>query len=211
MRWVVLLFLVLPTVAMAELRVIDGDTFVLDGTVIRINGIDAPEEGQTCRKRSGRTWACGVEATGALKGLLHGKAISCDHLANDAYGRSIANCTADGVNVAEAMVRLGLAWAFVKFSEIYVAPEAEARAAQRGIWDGDNSPAWDYRSAVWAASAQTAPEGCPIKGNISKNGRIYHAPWSRHYARTRIDTSKGERWFCDEAQAIAAGWRAPFR
>lgn len=28
---------------------------------------------------------------------------------------------------------------------------------------------------------------------------------------TRIDTSKSERWFCSEAEAIAAGWRAPYR
>ena len=27
------------------------------------------------------------------------------------------------------------------------------------------------------------------------------------YAKTRIDTAKGERWFCTEAEARAAGWR----
>ncbi|MGE0284581.1 MAG: hypothetical protein AB7P20_28765 [Rhizobiaceae bacterium] len=37
------------------------------------------------------------------------------------------------------------------------------------------------------------------------------ANWSRHYAATRIDTSKGERWFCTEAEAKATGWRAPYR
>ncbi len=28
-----------------------------------------------------------------------------------------------------------------------------------------------------------------------------------YYDQTVIDTSKGERWFCTEAEAVAAGWR----
>jgi endonuclease YncB( thermonuclease family) len=51
---------------------------------------------------------------------------------------------------------------------------------------------------------------CRIKGNISDRGdRIYHVPGSRHYDRTRIDTARGERWFCSAADARAAGFRAP--
>lgn len=37
--------------------------------------------------------------------------------------------------------------------------------------------------------------------------RIYHVPGQPYYDETRIDTAKGERWFCSEAQARAAGWR----
>jgi len=55
-----------------------------------------------------------------------------------------------------------------------------------------------------------APAGdCRIKGNISDRGRIYHLPGSESYDRTKIDTARGERWFCTEAEARAAGWRAP--
>lgn len=50
---------------------------------------------------------------------------------------------------------------------------------------------------------------CLIKGNISQSGRIYHVPGSPSYDQTIIDESKGERWFCTEAQALAEGWRAP--
>ena len=54
------------------------------------------------------------------------------------------------------------------------------------------------------------PSGrCTIKGNISDNGRIYHVPGSRSYEATRIDEAKGERWFCTEQEARAAGWRPP--
>jgi hypothetical protein len=49
---------------------------------------------------------------------------------------------------------------------------------------------------------------CDIKGNISASGeRIYHLPGDKYYAVTRIDTFRGERWFCSESEAQAAGWR----
>lgn len=49
---------------------------------------------------------------------------------------------------------------------------------------------------------------CRIKGNINRDGQhIYHIPDDRWYDRTRIDRLQGERWFCSEAEARAAGWR----
>lgn len=30
---------------------------------------------------------------------------------------------------------------------------------------------------------------------------------AKYYARTQIDASVGEKWFCDEADAVAAGFR----
>jgi len=51
-------------------------------------------------------------------------------------------------------------------------------------------------------------ESCDIKGNISTSGeRIYHLPTDRYYDATGIAQSRGERWFCSESEAIAAGWR----
>lgn len=51
--------------------------------------------------------------------------------------------------------------------------------------------------------------GCVIKGNISVTSgeRIYHMPSQEYYDATRIDFSKGERWFCSESEARQAGWR----
>ncbi len=50
---------------------------------------------------------------------------------------------------------------------------------------------------------------CPIKGNISINTgeRIYHVPGQEYYDETIISPQYGERWFCSEAEARAAGWR----
>lgn len=78
---------------------------------------------------------------------------------------------------------------------------------------GRMTPPGGLMAPAALAAARAAPEaprpGCDIKGNISGNGRIYHLPGSSAYARTRIDTSKGERWFCSESEARAAGWRPP--
>src|SRR5262245_57071595 len=51
--------------------------------------------------------------------------------------------------------------------------------------------------------------GCPIKGNISihTERRLYHFPGQLYYFTTRINWFRGERWFCSEAAARAAGWR----
>lgn len=60
-----------------------------------------------------------------------------------------------------------------------------------------------------AAPGQAQVGGCSIKGNISTNTgeRIYHVPGQRYYDETRINEGKGERWFCSEDEARAAGWR----
>ena len=68
-------------------------------------------------------------------------------------------------------------------------------------------PAWEYRAQRWTAAEPQAPHGCAIKGNVTRNGRIYHMPWSPWYAQIRIEPDKGKRWFCTEAEALAAGWR----
>ena len=36
---------------------------------------------------------------------------------------------------------------------------------------------------------------------------IYHVPGGAYYDRTKISAAKGERWFCSEEEALAAGWR----
>ncbi len=50
-------------------------------------------------------------------------------------------------------------------------------------------------------------EQCLIKGNIDDSGqRIYHVPGGYYYDFTVVEESKGERWFCTEAEAQTAGW-----
>ena len=119
----------------------------------------------------------------------------------------IARCIAGGRDVGARLVDEGLAWAFVEYSGDYVAAEAAAKGAGQGIWQAPTQTAWDYRADRWARAVAASPAGCPIKGNINGGEQIYHTPWSPYYGRVTMDPDEGERWFCDEAEAQAAGWR----
>ena len=187
--------------------VVDGDTIEIAGQRIRLEGIDAPESAQTCQTGSGATHACGRIATRALAQITDNQIIACESVGTDKYGRMLGICFLDGEDINRYMVESGNAWAFVKYSQRYVMEEAKARAGKIGIWQGAAQPAWEFRHAGWQVAEAGAPEGCAIKGNISKNGRIYHMPWQVWYANVKIDPGRGVRWFCSESEAIAAGWR----
>ncbi len=192
-----------------EVHVIDGDTLWIDGIHYRLHGIDAPEAGQRCSDNKGGTWHCGDKATRHLEGLVGTAVPDCDDRGTDDYDRVISVCTVDGRDINRMMVLDGYAWAFRRYSEDYVADENIASERGINIWQAATQTAWEYRAARWQIAAQEAPDGCPIKGNISSSGRIYHAPWSPWYTKTRVSTEKGERWFCTEREALDAGWRAP--
>lgn len=189
-------------------QVTDGDTIVIGGTKIRLEGIDAPEGDQNCARADGRNWPCGVAATRELERLTRGRRVDCENHGADKYGRVLGICRVDDLNINAEMVRRGYAWAFVKYSTAFVAEEAQAKAQKIGVWQAPTMPPWEHRGQRWAHAEQTAPTGCAIKGNITRNGKIYHMPWSPWYTKVTIETDKGERWFCNEAEAVAAGWRA---
>lgn len=188
-------------------RVVDGDTLDVAGTKIRLEGIDAPESGQTCARRWFGTWTCGTRAADELTRLTSHQAVTCDATGKDKYGRTLAICHAGQVELNAHMVRQGLAWAYVKYSERYVPEEKAARADGIGIWQAPTMTAWDFRAGQWQQAAAEAPKGCAIKGNVSKSGQIYHMPWSPWYTKVKMDDAPGKRWFCSETEAIAAGWR----
>jgi len=61
---------------------------------------------------------------------------------------------------------------------------------------------------VGAKQPGAKKDGCRIKGNISAKGaKIYHLPADVTYDATKIDLAAGERYFCTEEEAAAAGWR----
>lgn len=189
-----------------QARVIDGYTLSVAGVRIRLEGIDAPELAQQCM-HAGRPWSAGKIARQRLARLVADHTVTCRAFGKDGYGRLIARCQAAGRDLGGELVRAGLAWAFVKYSTTFVAEEQVARLSSVGIWQSRCEPAWAFRRNRWSRGASAAPAGCAIKGNISRNGRIYHMPWSPWYTKTRIDAASGERWFCNEREARAAGWR----
>ncbi|MGG7568516.1 thermonuclease family protein [Rhodovulum sp. DZ06] len=218
-----------------DARVVDGDTLRLSlpggaEEKIRVLDIDAPEAGQNCRDAKGRSWRCGEAATAMAARLAALGPMRCEGEGRDKYGRLLAACAAaDGRDLGGALVGAGLALAYRRFSDRYVPQEIDAFKAGRGMWAGAFDKPWDWRHGRRSAAsagdlagdkaqglfgapeapvaAASAPAGCAIKGNISGNGQIYHMPGQADYDRTRISAKRGERWFCSEEEARAAGWR----
>jgi endonuclease YncB( thermonuclease family) len=202
--------------------VIDGDTLEIHGTRVRLVGIDAPESDQSCEDATGQAWRCGQQVALALADKIGQATVSCKGDEFDRYGRRLAVCRARGEDLGGWMVSAGLALAYRQYSSAYIGQEDTARAARLGLWAGAFVPPWEWRAqdrthqqsqaqpqTPVPAPADTQDAGsCRIKGNISSKGeRIYHVPGGRWYNETKISESKGERWFCSEAEAQAAGWR----
>jgi endonuclease YncB( thermonuclease family) len=239
LRRVLLLFLleaanVAPAMAAEHVvsgpaHVIDGDTVVIAGGKIRLNGIDAPETDQVCLNAASRSWSCGIEARDRLRARTHSRAWSCSVTGRDKYERWLADCLVEGEDINRWMVRDGWALSFKRYSRRYDADEALAINRRTGVWAGAFIAPWDWRARsrettvlgalevpidaqrvlLSSASEQEAPRAdCAIKGNLNRDGAcVYHVPGGRFYSRTKIDQAKGERWFCTTEEAEAAGCR----
>ncbi|MCI0429774.1 MAG: thermonuclease family protein [Rhodospirillales bacterium] len=196
----------------------NGDSVFVAGVDVRLFGIDAPEWRQQCELNGG-LYPCGQAAHLALATRVNGKVLRCEQLDYDMRNkRPVARCFVDNLDVGGWMVAQGLAVAYRRYSAMYADEEARAKAARVGIWQGDFVAPEQWRQGARLAAEgtgsptvllrDTGTGNCAIKGNISQRGeRIYHLPGQLNYADTRIDPARGERWFCTEADARAAGWR----
>lgn len=192
-------------------------TFV--GARVRLHGIDAPESAQICKDAAGNDYRCGQAAALALADHIGRRLVTCDPREIDRYGRVVAVCRADAEDLNAWMVGQGHAVAYRRYTEDYANAELAAKVIRNGIWAGTFQEPSEWRRAKRAGGQHSRPEtvtppskasGCNIKDNISAGGeRIYHRPGTRNYERTRINDRAGERLFCSENEATAAGFRAP--
>ena len=150
----------------------------------------------------------------------------------DRYGRLLRHVFVGGsTNVALAQIEGGFGKEYTYDGPYahrleYLAAMNRAKTAKRGTWGppcngfheglATTAPAQPAPTASAPAvkpsaapSASTSePGACSIKGNINSDGeKIAHRPGDSAYERTKISTGKGERWFCSESEALAAGWR----
>lgn len=127
-------------------RLVDGDSFFIGQTEVRMQGIDAPEGRQTCLQ-NGRERRCGEDSKRALQRLIGGGPVNCRVESKDQHGRLLATCFSEsGQNLNQAMVASG--WA-VDFGG-YGRDEAVARAEKLGLWDMDfeRPRAWRQRNGA---------------------------------------------------------------
>jgi endonuclease YncB( thermonuclease family) len=153
---VLLLAIVGPSLA-AEIAVMDGDTFQLDNTIYRLEGIDAPEIDQTCLDQSGEVWPCGVTVRDRLSAHIGKRAVRCEDKGPDRVykHRRIGICSieSEATTLNEWLVREG--WAIKSESSAkgrFAAEEADASENRRGLWSGcfaepRDLPGWNHNGA----------------------------------------------------------------
>lgn len=197
-----------PVVGRAS--VLGADTLRVANKVVRLVGIEAPEARQRCG-RSGRQWNCGAAAETALERLVGGRTVRCTPSGSEVGGRVLAYCAMGDLDIGAELVRRGHVFAQSGLFARYAGEERTARDAKAGLWSGETERPADYRAKVWEEAKRRAPDGCPIKGLVTGEGRIYVLPWSPNYERGRIQRARGERWFCSEQEAVGAGFRAAER
>lgn len=183
-----------------------GDMMRIDGKTVRMAGIEAPELTQTCSRANASTWNCGQSALSALRRLTGRHTITCDIQKIDGTGHRIGTCRAGDTDLAAEMVRNGHVFASGGLFTTYGSEQAEAQSVKAGIWSGTAKSPQDYRNERWETASRDAPQGCPIKGRMAANGKIYILPWSRNYERYRVRDTRGDRWFCSEDEARSDGW-----
>ncbi|MBI4226455.1 thermonuclease family protein [Candidatus Roizmanbacteria bacterium] len=179
-----LLFLVNFSEKNIVVRVVDGDSLDLkDGRRIRLLGIDAPERGK-CMFEAGKA---------KLEEMVLGKRVRLEDIVTDDYGRNLANVFVGNILVNKVLVEEGLArFVYVKsrhYEEMKKA-QKDAKAKNLGI----------YSPLCRKTSPQS--EECNIKGNIREGRKIYHLPNCPNYKEVIVDESFGDRWFCNEEEAV---------
>ncbi|WP_285295573.1 thermonuclease family protein [Aureimonas altamirensis] len=113
------------SVLTGEVRVIDGDTFDLGDSRIRLWGIDAPESDTEM----------GPPSTEFLRSLLVG-AVECQPTGDETFNRIVARCTTpSGDDVGEAMVSAGWAIDWPSYSDgVYAEAQRMAISQVRGMF-----------------------------------------------------------------------------
>jgi len=188
-------------------RAIDGGHLRVRKQVLRLDNIDALLPSQTCTSRRGRAWRCGRRAKDQLARLVRRSTLTCTVSGKDDDGIKRVSCTSKIGDVAAALVVKGYAFAHLGMFASYRDEENEARQKKRGVWQGPAERPADFRLTRWDKAAKTAPKGCPIKGRVIRRKRLYALPWDRGYARVKIRPRRGEKWFCTEQDARAAGFK----
>ncbi len=147
----------MPTVT-GPVQVLEGDLISVGGSVVRLYGIDAPELRQTCRTARGTSYDCGTAARAALERLVGGAEAECTLYARPDRRQAVGRCRIGDIDLGQAMVLRGWAFALTGQSHRYGADQGRAQAMRAGLWSGRAQAPWEWRIAD-----QTADRGGPAR------------------------------------------------
>ncbi len=151
MRIIIIFFFLISNVIADEIfgipKIVDGDTIHIKNYKIRLEGIDAPEMKQQCKKKFlkissiigftfYKDYFCGKTSKEKLNNKINGSKIKCLISSKDRYQRFIATCFKGKLNLNQWMVRNGHAIAYRRYSKKYISDEEFAKNNKLGLWQG---------------------------------------------------------------------------
>jgi endonuclease YncB( thermonuclease family) len=197
--------------------VMDGDTVMVlresgQKLKIRLANIDAPEVGHAgmggAPPNSQKDQPYGKQSRDSLLEMLGRKQVQIDSRAIDKYGRVIGLVSVDGLDVNQAQVKRGYAWAGEGWQQrrsasrqpekqasgpkraaggsdkSYIGLQAEARRAGLGLWvQEDAQPPWQWR--------KQHPSVLPV-------AQDYQVTQSKAASVTPTDMQCGRKRRCDQ-------------
>ena len=180
-------------------RVIDGDTFVIQGVnspkgTVRLIGVDTPEIGECFAS----------EAAQLISSMMMNREVKVEYDVDkiDQFGRALIHLFFKDTEgkwelLSAEMLRQGIGKYYRDVVNTKNNEELLA-AANEGFKN---------KSGLWTHCAQNKQTGCIIKGNVARDGkRYYHLPSFRHYGQTVVNFENGDMYFCSEQEAISKGW-----
>ena len=149
MKILLLLFFTIPLFAISGqvIKISDGDTITIltqqrEQVKVRLYGIDAPEKKQPYGQKSKQF----------LASLIAGQVVEVEPKGKDRYKRTLGIIYYKGQDINAKMVLNGYAWAYIKYSKIYVDQEKLAREKKLGLWQSSNpAPPWEWRHLKFPA------------------------------------------------------------
>ena len=127
-----------------NLKIIDGDTLILNGEKIRFSGIDTPELKQTCMNGDEKVF-CGKTSKMLLIKKIGNETPEYISEGKDAYKRTLAECFVNGESLSSYLVRSGYAFAYRKYSKKFIKDEEFAKKNNAGMWSMKFEFPWDFR------------------------------------------------------------------
>ncbi len=114
-------------------------TLKANDTVIRLSGLTAPDQDDTCSAPKGKTWPCGRIGQAALARLIRARAVECVVAGRAPDGALLGRCTVAAIDINEWVVRRG--WARADTGSAYAEALAAARQEGTGLWSkGEAQP-----------------------------------------------------------------------
>ncbi|HPT65929.1 MAG TPA: thermonuclease family protein [Candidatus Woesebacteria bacterium] len=174
-------------------EVLDGDTLVIaPNQSIRLANIDTPEI----------NLCLGQNAKDFLTNLILNKRVNIVSVGRDAYKRTIALIyLPDGQLVNEIVALNGMG--------IYTSTNTKEKEKINLAIESARDKKIGIFSQVCSQTENIDNSKCNIKGNIGKHDRekYYHLPECAEYNRTVVELHLGEKWFCNEKEAIESGYK----